>query len=72
MLAREQIEFFSTHGYLVVENAITAPLLGRLRQDFDGWAADSRPHQAADGQTMDSRRFGTVHIDDQVLPARRY
>ena len=32
MLSREQVEFYREHGYLLVENAIDAPLLERLRR----------------------------------------
>lgn len=72
MLAPEQIEFFATHGYLVVENAVTAPLLDRLRRDFDGWVADSRSHLAAYGQTMDARpRFDVEPGHSAARPALR-
>jgi len=38
----EQMEFFSEHGYLVVEDAIPPELLGRLQKEVDNVANQSR------------------------------
>ena len=41
-LSIEQIEFFHTNGYLVVERAIDGELLAKLKQRFSQWVEDSR------------------------------
>jgi ectoine hydroxylase-related dioxygenase (phytanoyl-CoA dioxygenase family) len=53
MLHPDQIAFFHTNGYLVVENVVTPELLTRLRKDFDAWVEESRTHAAAYGETID-------------------
>jgi ectoine hydroxylase-related dioxygenase (phytanoyl-CoA dioxygenase family) len=72
MLTSEQIDFFHTNGYLVVENAVTPDLLSRLRHDFDGWVRESRAHRAAYGEMMDGRpRFDVERDHSADRPALR-
>ncbi|MDW3206383.1 MAG: phytanoyl-CoA dioxygenase family protein [Alphaproteobacteria bacterium] len=54
-LTDTQKQSFHDNGYLVVEDAVDAGLLQRLRQDFDGWVADSAGHDAPFGETVDGR-----------------
>jgi ectoine hydroxylase-related dioxygenase (phytanoyl-CoA dioxygenase family) len=54
-LSIEQIEFFHTNGYLVVERAIDGELLAKLKQRFSQWVEDSRPHTAPYGETIDGK-----------------
>jgi ectoine hydroxylase-related dioxygenase (phytanoyl-CoA dioxygenase family) len=51
----EQQDFFWENGYLVVENAVDAGLLARLKQDFDAWVEESRGHDASYGDMIDGR-----------------
>lgn len=39
-LSAEQVEFFDTHGYLILRQWITGPLLARLQEAGDRWIAD--------------------------------
>jgi ectoine hydroxylase-related dioxygenase (phytanoyl-CoA dioxygenase family) len=55
MLTNDQIAFFKTNGYLVVEDVVTAELLSRLRDDFARWVEASRKHTSAFGRTQDGR-----------------
>lgn len=72
MLEREQIEFFRENGYLVVEKAVDAPLLARLRSDFDAWVEESRSHREAYGQMLDGRpRFDLEPGHSAGAPALR-
>ena len=43
MLTQEQIDFFHTNGYLVVEDAVSPEQLQALF-DFGGWVDESRAH----------------------------
>lgn len=46
---------FDADGYLVVEDAVDAGLLARLRADFDTWVAESAGRDAPYGETVDGR-----------------
>jgi ectoine hydroxylase-related dioxygenase (phytanoyl-CoA dioxygenase family) len=54
-LTQDQIRDFRENGFLMVENAVDAPQLQRLRQDFDAWVEESRRHDRAYGETIDHR-----------------
>ncbi len=55
MLTAEQVRFFETNGYLVVDDVVTPELLTRLRADFNGWVEDSRGKDASYGEMLDGR-----------------
>ena len=55
MLGADEITFFHTHGYLVVEDAVTPEQLAGLRAGFETWVEDSRRETAAYGETIDGR-----------------
>lgn len=55
MIAQWQIEQFNQHGFLVVENVLSAEEVAALQQDFDGWVAESRQHDTVWGETLDGR-----------------
>ena len=55
ILSDDQREAFATDGYLVVEDAVDAELLRRLRADFEAWVAQSAGHNAPYGETIDGR-----------------
>ena len=55
MLGADEVTFFRTHGYLVVEDAVTPEQLAGLRADFETWVEDSRRETAAYGETIDGR-----------------
>lgn len=54
-LRPDQCAFFHEHGYLMVEDAVDAALLSRLKQDFAAWVEESRSHDEAWGDTLDGR-----------------
>ncbi len=54
-LTGAQREFYAENGYLVVEDAVDAPLLERLRRDFAAWVEESRAHADPWGDTLDGR-----------------
>ncbi|MEZ5932837.1 MAG: phytanoyl-CoA dioxygenase family protein [Alphaproteobacteria bacterium] len=68
----EQRGFFWEHGYLLVENAVDAGLLARLRADFDGWVEESRGHSSSYGRMIDGRpRFDLEKGHNAEKPALR-
>jgi ectoine hydroxylase-related dioxygenase (phytanoyl-CoA dioxygenase family) len=72
MLTQDQIAFFNTNGYLVVDDGVTPDLLARLRQDFDTWVEESRGHDTAYGQTIDGRaRFDLEPGHSAAAPGLR-
>ena len=72
MLSADQTAFFDTHGYLVVEDAVTPDQLARLRADFAAWVEESRSETAAYGETMDGRaRFDVEPGHSEERPALR-
>jgi ectoine hydroxylase-related dioxygenase (phytanoyl-CoA dioxygenase family) len=72
MLTQDQIAFFNTNGYLVVDDGVTPDLLARLRQDFDTWVEESRGHETAYGQTIDGRaRFDLEPGHSAAAPGLR-
>ena len=67
-----QKAFFWEHGYVVVENAVDADLLARLRADFDGWVEESRGHESSYGEMIDGRpRFDLEKGHSAETPALR-
>ena len=52
-LTERQKRSFNDDGFLVVQDAVDAELLARLRKDFDGWVAESAAHDAPFGETVD-------------------
>lgn len=72
VLQNHQRDFFHENGYLVVEDAVDAGLLARLRADFDGWVEESRGHSASYGEMMDGRpRFDLENGHSADQPALR-
>lgn len=72
MLTPEQISFFRTNGYLVVEDVVTPEQLARLREDFSGWVEESRSHDGAYGAMSDGRpRFDVEPGHAAERPALR-
>ena len=55
MIEQWQIEQFHQHGFLVVENVLSAGEVAALQQDFDGWVEESRQHDTVWGETLDGR-----------------
>ena len=54
-LSPSQIERFHEEGVLLVEDAVDAALLTRLRADFGAWVEESRGHDTPYGETVDGR-----------------
>ena len=54
-LSEEQTVKFWRDGYLVVENAVEADVLSRLKDDFANWVEESRNHTENYGDTLDGR-----------------
>lgn len=72
MLTADQIVFFQTNGYLVVEDVVTGDQLAGLRRDFAAWVEDSRHYDAAYGETIDGRaRFDVEPGHCAETPALR-
>ena len=72
LLTAKQHEQFWRDGYLVVENAVSADLLQRLKDDFEGWVEESRKHEEAYGETIDGRtRFDVQPGHSADKPALR-
>ena len=71
-LSAAQIERFHEDGVLLVEDAISADLLARLRGDFAHWVEESRGHDEAYGETVDGRaRFDLEPGHSAEQPALR-
>ncbi len=71
-LSSDQIAFFSSEGYLVVEDAVSASQLNHLRGDFDSWVEESRRHDTAYGETINHRpRFDVEPGHSAERPALR-
>ena len=63
---------FWQDGYLLVENALTAPELTALQCEFNGWVAESRRHDAPWGEIADGRpRFDLEPGHNSSQPALR-
>ena len=72
MLSTEQIEFFKANGFLVVEDAVSADQLRRLRDDFANWVEDSRIHDEAWGEIINGKpRFDVEQGHSAATPALR-
>jgi ectoine hydroxylase-related dioxygenase (phytanoyl-CoA dioxygenase family) len=72
MLTEEKITFFREKGYLLVEQAVSPDLLGRLRKDFNAWMDESRGQTAPYGVTLDGRpRFDVEANHTAKRPALR-
>lgn len=72
VLDAQQKDFFWEQGYLVVEEAVDARLLARLKADFDGWVEESRGHRASYGEMLDGRpRFDLEKGHSADQPALR-
>jgi len=72
MLPDEKITFFRENGYLLVEQAVSTELLGRLRADFNAWIFESRNQTAPYGETLDGRpRFDLETGHTAERPALR-
>ncbi len=72
MLTEVQVSFFQEHGYLVVEDVVSADQLAALRRDFDGWVEESRSHAEAYGETIDGRpRFDVEPGHSAAKPGLR-
>ena len=55
VLSDEQRERFWSEGYLVVENAVDADLLGTMQEEFVEWVGESRSQGQPYGDTLDGR-----------------
>ena len=55
VLSQEQVSFFNTNGYLVVEDAVDTALLEQLRADFAAWVEESKSHSEPYGSTINDR-----------------
>ena len=72
MLSPDQIASFDSNGYLVVEDAVTADQLARLRRDFAVWVEESRSESDAYGSMIDGRaRFDVEPGHAAERPALR-
>ena len=72
MLGEEKIDFFRKNGYVLVEQAVSPELLGRLRADFNAWVDESRHQSAPYGETLDGRpRFDLETGHTAAKPALR-
>lgn len=72
MLTPDQIAFFETNGYLVVEDAVTEAQLAALRADFAGWVEESRRETGPYGAMIDGRpRFDVEPGHTVERPALR-
>jgi ectoine hydroxylase-related dioxygenase (phytanoyl-CoA dioxygenase family) len=72
MLSESQKAFFWEHGYLVVEDAVSAEQLEQLKHTFSNWVEDSRQHDSAYGTLSDGRpRFDLEHGHNADQPALR-
>lgn len=72
MLSIDQIEFFNANGFLVVEDAVLADQLQRLRDDFATWVEDSRSHDEAWGELINGKpRFDVEQGHSATTPALR-
>ncbi len=69
ILSEQQIAAFERDGVLVVEDAVDADLLAKLRADFDGWVAESAAHDAPYGETVDGRPRFDLEPGDGDKPA---
>lgn len=71
-LSQDQKDFFDDNGYLVVEDAVDAVTLGRLRADFAQWVEESREHTEPYGKAHDGRpRFDVEQGHTSQVPALR-
>ena len=71
-LRPDQRAFFHAQGYLMIEDAVDAALLARLRQDFAAWVEESRARDAAWGDTVDGRpRFDLEPGHTSATPGLR-
>lgn len=72
VLSQEQVSFFNTNGYLVVEDAVDSALLEQLRGDFATWVEESRSHSEPYGTTINDRpRFDVEAGHSAEAPALR-
>jgi ectoine hydroxylase-related dioxygenase (phytanoyl-CoA dioxygenase family) len=72
VLSQEQVSFFNTNGYLVVEDAVDTALLEQLRADFAAWVEESKSHSEPYGSTINDRpRFDVEAGHNAEAPALR-
>ena len=72
MLNEEQIRFFDTEGYLLLEDTVGDGQLTATRRQFADWVEESRHHRQAYGRTIDGRaRFDLEPGHDAKRPALR-
>lgn len=72
VLSEAQKAAFERDGVLVVEDAVDAALLSRLRADFADWVSESAGYDAPYGETVDGRpRFDLQPGDGVRAPALR-
>lgn len=69
MLSEAQKAAFKRDGVLMVENAVDAALLARLRADFASWVAESAAHDAPYGETVDGRPRFDLQPGESGRPA---
>ncbi len=71
-LTQAQIDKFWSEGFLLVENAVTAHQLEKLRSVFSKWVEESKEHSEDYGDTLDGRaRFDLEPGHSAESPALR-
>ena len=71
-LTQAQIDKFWSEGFLLVENAVTAHQLEKLRSVFSKWVEESKEHSEVYGDTLDGRaRFDLEPGHSAESPALR-
>ncbi len=71
-LTQEQIAFYETNGFLVVEDAVSKTQLSALQDDFNQWVEESREHSEPYGETVNNRpRFDLEPGHSRDQPALR-
>ena len=71
-LDADQLEFFESRGYLLLESAVEPELLAALRGQFDAWVEESRGRLEPWGEIADGRaRFGLEPGHSKDHPALR-
>ena len=71
-LTQEQIDFFQTNGYLLLDNAVDHESLQKLRFEFQQWVEQSRKYKNNYGECIDGRaRFDLEAKHSADVPALR-
>ena len=68
VLSKVEINRFRRDGYLMATGAVDDRLLAALRDELDGWIAESRRHDAPWGETLD--KLPRFDVEDGHRPDR--